>query len=141
MMTKSRRLVKTPAPHRPELDRLLRREASRTLRGQIDALLEDDNELQQYGIQPSMPSLCGLLIFLGAIRPSVHPSLGLTAEGLFTASWSPRRGAKLSIIYGGPDLAEWFGIDLETGDPPARGRFSPSESHNIPPPFSSWMGD
>jgi hypothetical protein len=82
------------------------------LKRQLRVLLEDEEELQSANISVSMPSLHGLIDFLSEHQTSPLPSLSVTQAGYFAASWSPRKRAKLTVIFRPEGVADWIASDL-----------------------------
>jgi hypothetical protein len=87
------------------------------LTGQLRVLLEDEDELQSANISVSMPSLHGLIDFLSEHQTSTLPSLSITQAGYFAASWSPRKRAKLTIVFHPDGSADWNATDLDAAPP------------------------
>jgi hypothetical protein len=98
---------------------LLRPHEVSALERQLTSLLSDHDEIAESGLTVSTASLDGLIAFLSAHRPNMHPRLSLTRSGLFAASWSPHGRAKLTLTFT-HDAAEWVGVDL-AALPPVRG--------------------
>ncbi len=90
------------------------------LQRQLTALLNDEEELSDAGVRPSMASFAGLLQFLQRNEGLKHPGLSLDSQGYFVASWQPRGRAKLSITFTGLTNAKWIASD-RSGPEPKRG--------------------
>jgi hypothetical protein len=104
------------------------------LRRQLRVLLSDEKELSEAGISVSVVSLHGLIDFLAGNDNKIHPNLSITRDGYFAASWSPRKRAKLTLVFK-EAAAEWIAVDLDRARP-ATQKGSLSE---IPPVIASWM--
>jgi hypothetical protein len=103
------------------------------LERQLQALLSDEDEVESPDI--SEPSLHGLIDFLSEHRALAHPRLSITRNGYFAASWSPRRRAKLTIIFNPGGTADWIAIDLDATHPVHDKGSLP----NLPDDFAMWM--
>jgi hypothetical protein len=104
------------------------------LETQLRALLSDEAELIEAGISLSIASLYGLFDFLAGNDDGLHPSLSITRDGYFGASWSPRRRAKLTLIFRGAGVVEWIATDLDSLPPGGSGVLG-----DIPDHFARWM--
>jgi hypothetical protein len=84
---------------------------------QLEALLGDEDGM--YGVLSarSFASFRGLIGFLAARKSSkiIHPSLSISRQGLFIASWSPKKRAKLSLTFDDHEGGSWFAVSLEDG--------------------------
>jgi hypothetical protein len=82
---------------------------------QLEALLGDEDGM--YGVLSarSFASFRGLIGFLAALKSSkiIHPSLSISRQGLFIASWSPKKRAKLSLTFDDHEGGSWFAVSLE----------------------------
>jgi hypothetical protein len=87
------------------------------LKRQLQFLLEDEEELQSANISVSVRSLHGLIDFLSEHRTCALPSLSITRAGYFAASWSPRKRAKLTIVFRPDGVADWIASDLDATPP------------------------
>jgi hypothetical protein len=87
------------------------------LKRQLRVLLEDEEELQSANINVSIPSLHRLIDFLSVHQTSALPSLSITRAGYFAASWSPRKRAKLTIVFRPEGVADWIASDLNATPP------------------------
>jgi hypothetical protein len=87
------------------------------LKRQLWVLLEDEEELQSANISVSIPSLHRLIDFLSEHQRSALPSLSITQAGYFAASWSPRKRAKLTIVFRPEGVADWIASDLNATPP------------------------
>jgi hypothetical protein len=87
------------------------------LKRQLRVLLEDEEELQSANIRVSTPSLHRLIDFLSEHQRSPLPSLSITRAGYFAASWSPRKRAKLTIVFRPEGVADWIASDLNATPP------------------------
>jgi hypothetical protein len=126
---------------------LLSRRASRltdrlidALSRQLRALLSDEDDLQEAGITVSVASFNDLVDFLATDSNRAHPSLSLTRDGHFAASWSPVARAKLTLVFKGSGHGEWLAVSLDASSPsPGSGTFSLPAAQGIPPQFKEWM--
>jgi len=84
---------------------------------QLRVLLEDDDELRNASINVSVPSLHGLIDFLSEHQTFALPSLSITQAGYFAASWSPRKRAKLTIVFRPDGGGDWNADDLDATPP------------------------
>jgi hypothetical protein len=110
------------------------------LRRQLRALLSDEDELKETGVSVSIPSLDGLIRFLATNPVRAHPSISVTRNGYFSASWSPRRRAKLTLTFSGSDGGEWVGVDLDDlSQARGSGTFASVPPYGIPQQFMGWM--
>jgi len=104
------------------------------LERQLETLLnEEEGEVEGPGA--SEPSLYGLIDFLSEHNTLAHPSLSITRNGYFAASWSPRKRAKLTIMFGPGGNYEWIAIDLDA-TPPVHDK---GPLANLPDKFANWM--
>jgi hypothetical protein len=103
------------------------------LERQLEALLSEEDEAESTEV--SELSLLGLVDFLSEHKTLAHPHLSITRNGYFAASWSPRRRAKLTIIFNPRGTADWIAIDLDATHPVhEKGSLS-----NLPANFAMWM--
>ncbi len=107
---------------------------------QLQALLaENDVDLKDAGFSISIPSFSDLLEVL-AKEKMIHPSLSLSRNGYFAASWSPSRDAKLTLVFRGEGHGEWVAVDLNLVNPAqGSGEFSLPSLDDIPQRFLKWM--
>jgi hypothetical protein len=120
---------------------LLRSHQVLALERQLSSLLSDEDELVESGMTVLTASLDGLVDFLAAHRPHTHPSLSLTRNGRFAASWSPYIRAKLTLTFT-REAADWVGVDLDATTPVRdRGVVLISSLNGMPLPFRSWIVD
>jgi hypothetical protein len=84
---------------------------------QLRALLSEEDELREVNLDVSEPSLYELIDFLSEHKTFAHPSLSITRIGHFAASWSPRKRAKLTIVFNPGGNGEWIAIDLDATHP------------------------
>jgi hypothetical protein len=87
------------------------------LKRQLRVLLEDEEELESADISVSIPSLHRLIDFLSEHQRSALPSLSITQAGYFAASWSPRKRAKLTLVFRPEGAADWIASDLNVTPP------------------------
>jgi hypothetical protein len=87
------------------------------LERQLQVLLEDEEELQSANISVSVLSLGRLIGFLSEHQTSALPSLSITQAGYFAVSWSPRKRAKLTIVFHPEGEADWIASDLNATPP------------------------
>jgi hypothetical protein len=87
------------------------------LKRQLRVLLEDEEELPSANISVSIPSLHHLIDFLSVHQTSALPSLSITRAGYFAASWSPRKRAKLTLVFRPEGVADWIASDLNVTPP------------------------
>jgi len=114
---------------------ILSERQANALRRQLRALLADENELAEAGISVSIATLHELIDFLATADNKQHPNLSITRDGYFSASWSPRRRAKLTMVFKGASRVDWVAVDLDhTPVISAKGDFA-----HIPPEIESWM--
>lgn len=119
------------------VSRVNKTDALGCLANQLRALFEPDGDVATP--DPYGQSLAAMVIFLAHNSFGVRPNLGMD-KNLFTLSWSPRRGAKLSITFINLEIAEWFGFD-NTNNLSSAGKFHPRELWKIPMPFAAYMQD
>jgi hypothetical protein len=103
------------------------------LERQLEALLSEEEEFESPEV--SEPSLHGLVDFLSEHKALAHPSLSITRTGYFAGSWSPRRRAKLTIIFNPGGTADWIAIDLDATHPVHEKGSLP----NLPDDLAMWM--
>jgi hypothetical protein len=87
------------------------------LKRQLRVLLADEEELQSAKISVSVLSLHRLIDFLSEHQTSSLPSLSITQAGYFAASWSPRKRAKLTVVFRPEGAADWIASDLNAIPP------------------------
>jgi len=85
----------------------------RALYRQLEAIFEPDDEY----FDPQIASFYGLLSLLGSKPDWRHPSVGLRDDGIFSASWSHARGAKLTLYFENEREASWFAADTREWPP------------------------
>jgi hypothetical protein len=105
------------------------------LQRQLRALLEDEGELADAGISVSPASLHALIDFLASNDGRAHPNISITRTGSFAASWSPKKHAKLTLVFVTPGAGQWVAVDLDE-KPPTTGEGSIKD---LPPQFERWM--
>ncbi|WP_441231446.1 hypothetical protein AB7828_24885 [Tardiphaga sp. 215_C5_N2_1] len=103
---------------------------------QINILLENEDELAVLDSPQSLASFRGLLKFLASRNPK-HPSLSISKAGLFVASWSPAKRAKLSLTFVDHEGGDWFGMSLDE-NLSDDGQFK-IEEFALPGVYGSWM--
>jgi hypothetical protein len=111
----------------PSLSRCLRALYSReillshdqvaALERQLQVLLREEEELRSSNINVSVPSLHGLIDFLSEHQMFAQPGLSITRAGHFAASWSPRKRAKLTIVFRPDSSGDWNADDLDATPP------------------------
>jgi len=105
------------------------------LERQLEVLLREEDALKEAKINVSEPSLHGLIDFLSEHKTFAHPSLSITRIGHFAASWSPRKRAKLTIVFNPGGNGEWIAIDLDATHPVHdKGNLA-----NLFDKFAAWM--
>jgi hypothetical protein len=102
---------------------------------QLNALLADEDELQEAGLSASEASLNGLIDFLAAHQAVAHPNLSVTRNDNFAASWSPHRQRKLTLIFKPSGAGEWIAIDLD----PAHRMHEKGRLPNLPDRVAGWI--
>jgi hypothetical protein len=100
-----------------ERQSVLTGEQATALKRQLQTLLEDEEELQSANISVSILSLHRLIDFLSEHQTSALPSLSITQAGYFAASWSPRKRAKLTVVFRPEGVADWITTDLNATPP------------------------
>src|SRR6266436_4532517 len=103
------------------------------LERQLEALLSGEDEPESPVVSES--SLHRLIDFLSEHEALAHPSLSIMRSGYFATSWSPRRRAKLTIIFNPGGTADWIAIDLDATHPVHEKGSLP----NLPDDFVTWM--
>jgi hypothetical protein len=119
----------------------LTEEQAVALERQIEALLADEDELDEQGVTVSVASFDGLIEFLAFHKVTRHPNLSLTRKGQFAASWSPDRHAKLTLVFNGHDMGDWVAVDFRQQSAVQRGSgsFYVTVGETLPQSFMSWM--
>ncbi|WP_420969317.1 hypothetical protein [Bradyrhizobium sp. B120] len=107
----------------------------RSLARQLRALLSDLEEPSTLDGPRSVASFRGLIKFLTEKRPS-HPSLSISKDGLFVASWSPKQRAELSLTFLDAEGGSWYALSLDDFLH-SEGKFFTS-SFSLPVPYGSW---
>jgi hypothetical protein len=112
----------------------------RALHKQLTALLDDEQELADASVRPSMASFAGLIQFLQRNKGLKHPGLSLDQQGRFVAVWQPRNRAKISITFKGLTSANWIAID-RSGPEAMRGSGAVSRmaAGTIDERFCGWL--
>lgn len=100
-----------------ERQSVLTKDQTAALKRQLRVLLEDEEELQSANISVSILSLHRLIDFLSEHQRSALPSLSITRAGYFAASWSPRKRAKLTVVFRPEGVADWIASDLNATPP------------------------
>jgi len=103
------------------------------LERQLEALLSGEDEPESPVV--SEASLHRQIDFLSEHEALAHPSLSIMRSGYFATSWSPRRRAKLTIIFNPGGTADWIAIDLDATHPVHEKGSLP----NLPDDFVTWM--
>jgi hypothetical protein len=104
---------------------------------QVLGILADDDELISHRIKPRIESFEGLINFLSVRKPT-HPSLSLSRDGYFVASWSPTAKSKLTFTFKTENGGDWVGVSLVDPRPKGSGSFE-TATLELPGPFADWM--
>jgi hypothetical protein len=91
---------------------LLSPEQLHSLELQMTALLAEGDDGELAAPEVSLLSLDTLIEFLSRYRPRTHPNLAIAKSGLFSASWTHGRRAKITLSFD-RDGGEWVGVDLD----------------------------
>lgn len=103
---------------------------------QLKSLLTDEQELQDEGIRPHIPSFAGLLDFIYDHPEIRHPNLSLDRDGKFVATWQPHKKAKLSVTFQSSGRFVWIAVEL---DEVRLKSGSGTDKTGIADNFAAWM--
>lgn len=116
---------------------VLTKEQFDALARQLEALLGDEESIDRVVNAQTVASFRGLIRFLVAFKPT-HPSLSINRQGLFVASWSPKKRAKLSLTFKDHQGGPWFAVSLDD-DLSEDGEFT-IENCTLLSAYASWLG-